>query len=221
MQFNDNLYSEHLGKTIPNFIQEFAENNKTANFIDLSNCFDVSAYPFGVTYLGGDSENPFNVICSGFNNNEIFYASKLATTKNTSYTINIENFTHDTSVTYCEEIHIPSSYVSRLFDTSKNAFIHPVVIGLGLSNGLVIMSKLLRYNPVDSNNNPQTNFIYDSKHREELPYYMFCLYYNDTSGEIILYTRNKLLPSNVSINSLMIFPDVNKEIIPGVYENIK
>lgn len=210
-----------IGKTIPNFIQEFAENNKTANFIDLSNCFDVSAYPFGVTYLGGDSENPFNVICSGFNNNEIFYASKLFITKNTSYTINIKNFTHDTSVTYCEEIHIPSSYVSILFDTSKNAFIYPVVIGLGLSNGLVIMSKLLRYNDVDSNSNPQTNFIYDSKHREELPYYMFRLYYDDTSNEIILRTKTKLLPDNVSINSLNIFQDVNKRIIPGVYENIK
>ena len=210
-----------IGKTIPNFIQEFAENNKTANFIDLSNCFDVSAYPFGVTYLGGDSENPFNVICSGFNNNEIFYASKLATTKNTSYTINIENFTHDTSVTYCEEIHIPSSYVSRLFDTSKNAFIHPVVIVLGLSNGVVIMSKLLRYNPVDSNNNPITDYIYDSKHREQNPYYMFRLSYDDTSGEIILHTNNKLLPNNVSINILSIIQDVNKRIIPGVYENIK
>lgn len=205
-------------KKIRDFIQEFAENNKTANFIDLSKCFEEDAYPFGVTYLGGDSENPFNIICSGFNNNEVFYASKLFTTNNY---ISIKNFTHNTSVTYCEEIHIPSSYVSELFDTSKNAFIYPVVIGLGLSNGVVIMSKLLRYNNVDSNNNPYTYSIYDSKHCEELPYYMFSLYYNDTSGEIILYTKNKLLPSNVSINSLMIFPDVNKRIIPGVYENIK
>lgn len=208
-------------KTIRDFIQEFAENNKTANFIDLSKCFDEDAYPFGVTYLDGDSENPFNIICSGFNNNEVFYASKLATTKNTGYTINIENFTHDTSVTYCEKIHIPSSYVSRLFDTSKNAFIHPVVIGLGLSNGMVIMSKLLRYNQVDSNNNPYTYSIHDSKHYDELPYYMFRLYYDDTSNEIILHTKNKLLPNNVSINILSIIQDVNKRIIPGVYENIK
>lgn len=204
-------------KKIRDFIEEFAENNKTANFIDLSKYFEEESYPFGITYLGGGSENPFNVICSGFNN-EVFYASKLFTTNNY---ISIKNFTHNTSVTYCEEIHIPSSYVSILFDTSKNAFIHPVVIGLGLSNGLVIMSKLLRYNDVDSNNNPRTNFIYDSKHCEQKPYNMFCLYYNDTSGEIILYTRNKLLPSNVSINSLNIFQDVNKRIIPGVYENIK
>lgn len=204
-------------KKIREFIEEFAENNKTANFIDLSKYFEEESYPFGVTYLGGDSKNPFNIICSGFNN-EVFYASKLFTTNNG---ISIKNFTHDTSVTYCEKIHIPSSYVSILFDTSKNAFIYPVVIGLGLSNGVVIMSKLLRYNNVDSNNNPYTYSIYDSKHLEQKPYYMFCLYYNDTSGEIILYTRNKLLPSNVSINSLIIFPDVNKRIIPGVYENIK
>lgn len=204
-------------KKIREFIEEFAENNKTANFIDLSKYFKEESYPFGITYLGGDSENPFNVICSGFNN-EVFYASKLFTTNNY---ISIKNFTHDTSVTYCEEIHIPSSYVSILFDTSKNAFIYPVVIGLGLSNGVVIMSKLLRYNKVDSNNNPYTYSIYDSKHREQKPYYMFGLYYNDTSGEIILYTRNKLLPSNVSINRLNIFQDVNKRIIPGVYENIK
>lgn len=208
-------------KPISDFIQEFAENGKTANFIDLNNCFEVSAYPFGITYLYGDSsENPFNVICSGFNNNEVFYASKLLTTNSTSY-INIQDFTCDSSITYTEVIHIPSSYVSQLFDTSKNAFIYPVVIKLVLSNGVVIMSKLLRYNRVDSNSNLITDSIYDSKHRDAYPYYMFYLSYDDTSGEIILYTNNKLLPSTVSIDQLVIFQDVNKRIIPGVYENIK